>query len=100
MVRTNTSERETSALRKLAGPSSCVPSTSWPEASIFVPSSVLRQRPIESKFSSEKPIGSMNLWHAAHTALIRCSSILCPNELGCCAPSLSLSGGTLGGGRG
>ena len=66
----------------------------------MTPPSVVRHFPIRSKFSSENPIGSMILWQAAHTGLLRCCSIFCRTEVGCCAPSFSGSGGTFGGGRG
>ena len=35
----------------------------------------VRQRPTASKFSSARPSGSMLRWHAAQTALLRCSAI-------------------------
>ena len=40
-----------------------------------LPSSVVRQLPIASKFSSENPIGSMILWQLAHGSFVRCISI-------------------------
>src|SRR5262245_51263374 len=39
-----------------------------------VPSSAVRQRPTASKFSSEKPTGSIRLWQLAHAGLARCSA--------------------------
>src|SRR5262249_26444625 len=100
IVPTNTSDRPSNACLRLAGPSSLVPSTSCPEASIFVPPSVARHFPVRSKFSSENPIGSIILWHAAQTAFFRCSSIRSRTDVIFWLPSFSLSGGTLGGGRG
>ena len=63
---------ESNAWRRLAAPSSLVPSTSWLLASMGTPPSVARHLPMRSKFSSENPIGSMILWHAAHTGFLRC----------------------------
>ena len=54
-------ERESRAARRSFTPFNGVPSTSWPDASIGELPSVVRQRPSRSKFSSEKPIGSM-IW--------------------------------------
>ncbi len=45
---TNAFGRPSIALRRLAGPSMAVPSTSCAEASIVTPSSIVRQRPIAS----------------------------------------------------
>ena len=49
------------ARRSPAGPSTGVPSQSVLEASMRTPPSVVRQRPIPSKFSRARPIGSIEL---------------------------------------
>jgi ABC-type branched-subunit amino acid transport system permease subunit len=59
VVATTASRRSTSARRRLAGPSRAVPSTRRPAALTGIPPSASRHLPIRSKFSSEKPIGSM-----------------------------------------
>ena len=83
-------------------PSTLVPSSSWPCASIGAPwlttlsPSRVRQAPTASKFSIERPMGSMILWHAAQPGFFRCSSMrsrivrMRPPRL-----ASSLSGGTL-----
>src|SRR5580698_7672101 len=64
------------------------------------PASLVRYRPIRSKFSSEKPIGSMILWQDAQVGFLRCCSIRCRTDAACGAePSVS-SGGMFGGGVG
>ena len=100
IVPTTASGRLSSALRKLDGPSSIVPSTSWLDGSIENPASMVRHWPVPSKFSSESPIGSMILWQAAHTGLLRCSSIRSRTEAGFAPTTDSLRGGTFGGGSG
>jgi len=58
--------------------------TNWLEESIGKPPSVVRNLPVRSKFSRENPIGSMILWHDAHTGFFRWASIRLPhrNNLG------------------
>ena len=59
----------------------------------------LRQRPMASKFSSDRPIGSMILWQPAHAGLARCCSMRSRTDFGV-AVGFSSSGGTSGGGVG
>src|SRR2546427_11210667 len=80
-------------------PVNLLPSGSPPDASMGWPSSTVRQRPIASKFSSEKPTGSIRLWQLAQAALTRCSARRSRTER--LADSvLSFSAGTLGNGGG
>ena len=46
------------------------------------PSSVVRQAPTASKFSSAKPSGSITLWQRAHAGFARCSSIRSRSDCG------------------
>ena len=64
-TRSNCGAYFTSAVRRQFTPSSLAPSISTPLVSIGAPSSVVRQCPTASKFSSENPIGSMILWQLA-----------------------------------
>ena len=79
----------------------CVPSASWPEASIGPPASCVRHAPTASKFSSAKPIGSITLWQLAHTGI---GAVLRPSARASSSasrPSASpLSDGTSAGGGG
>jgi hypothetical protein len=89
------------ALRRSPALFSFVPSTSWPEASMGVLPSSLRQVPTISKFSREKPIGSMILWQLAHGSTLRCSSNRCRKDVTfTCSASLSRFVSTPGGGTG
>ena len=56
------------------GQQTVLPSGDPPAASIGFPSSTLRRRPTASNFSSDRPSGSIRLWHAAHLASLRCSA--------------------------
>src|SRR5450432_3091567 len=79
------------------GPSTSVP-FSMPEASMGRPLSVSRQRPIPSKFSKARPMGSMNVWQAAHDATELC----CAKRVRAVVPGV-ITGGvmfTLAGGGG
>src|SRR5262249_27742955 len=62
----------------------------------------LRQRPVTSKLSSERPIGSMNRWHDWHAGAARCSSTRSRvvSVLPFFASAVLSSGGTLAGGGG
>src|ERR1700679_2609285 len=88
------------ASRSDAGPASLVPTTSSLDESIGVDPSIVLHFPFKSKFSSENPIGSMILWHAAQTGLERCSSIICRSDAALLLALSSSSGGTFGGGTG
>ena len=46
-----------------------------PVASTGLPPSLIRHRPVTSKFSSARPSGSITRWHDAHAGFFRCSSI-------------------------
>src|SRR6185503_17932007 len=72
---TNSSGFRRIARRRAAGPSIGVPSANCEAASIIAPLSVVRQRPIPSKFSRANPMGSMSLWHPEQAGLLRCSSM-------------------------
>src|SRR6516162_124480 len=87
---------------RLAGPSSLVPSNRSPLGSILTLPSLIRQAPTASKFSSDRPIGSIKLWQDAHGSLALCSSIRCRTDSILVSPlvAFSLSGGTFGGGGG
>src|SRR5258706_71408 len=80
-------------------PSNLLPSRSPPEGSIGLPSSTVRQRPRTSKFSREKPTGSIKLWQLAQTALARCSERRSRTER-LAETVLSLRAGTFGSGGG
>src|SRR5579884_1669551 len=95
-----------SALRKLAGPSTGVPSTNTPVVLMGSPLSFVRQAPTALKLSREKPIGSIILWHDAQAGLARCASRRSRTE-GNFSPAIvslvvpaSFNGGTLAGGFG
>ena len=82
-----------------ATPVNLLPSGRPPEASTGLPSSSVRQRPTASKFSSEKPTGSIRLWQLAQAALARCSASRSRTER-FAETVLSLSAGTFGNGGG
>src|SRR5438309_268034 len=67
---------------------------------MFEPPSVIRHRPIPSKFSSAKPSGSICLWQPAQAGFARCCSILSRIVKTFPAEPLSVSAGTFGGGGG
>src|SRR6185436_20154406 len=79
--------------------SNLLPSGRPPVESIGRPSSFVRQRPIASKFSSEKPIGSMRLWQLAQAALARCSARRCLTD-NVAETVFSFNAGTFGNGGG
>ena len=86
--------------RNSTGPLNFSPEGSDPAASIDWPLvSLSRQRPIQSKFSRPKPIGSMRLWQVAQdgSARWRMSIWRIVSRVRACAFS---SGGTSGGGGG
>ena len=58
-VRTNISGFFVSARRSATGPSTALPSASWPDGSMRPPGSFTRHSPMPSKFSSAKPSGSI-----------------------------------------
>ena len=63
----------------------------------FLPTcSVLRKRPMESKFSSPKPMTSIFWWHEAQTACCWCMRT--SSRLECGLSTLEPSSGTFGGG--
>ena len=69
-----------------------------PVASIGDPSVASRHVPTWSKFSSANPIGSMILWHDAHTGFARCGSSRCRSDVtftssGSCSRLVSTPGG-------
>src|SRR5437867_7698294 len=64
-----------------------------------LPSSKVRQRPTASKFSSEKPTGSIRLWQPAQAELARCSVNRSRTER-VADTVLSLNAGTFGNGGG
>ena len=67
-----------SACRSSTGPSNFSPEGSAPLASMAEPSdSLSRQRPVQSKFSSAKPIGSIRLWHAEQAGFYAVTRISC-----------------------
>src|SRR3989442_10376110 len=70
-----------------------------PVAFMGLPSSTFRQRPTASKFSSEKPTGSIRLWQLAQAALARCSANRSRTER-VADTVLSFNAGTLGSGGG
>src|SRR5579862_4549141 len=87
------------------GPSSLLPSNIFPEGSILKPLSLVRHTPSASKFSSEKPIGSIIEWQDLHGSLVRCCCIRSRTERALATwpvrcSEFSGSGGTLGGGGG
>src|SRR5262245_8331564 len=84
--------------RRDTGPSTFAPLYNVSCASIGAPLSVVLQRPVASKFSSERPIGSISRWQFAHTALARCSCIR--SRIESTLPDSSFKGGTFGGGGG
>ena len=62
--------------------------------------SFVRHSPVASKFSSEKPSGSITRWQVAHAGFLRCSSSRSRTD-STLPPSLfSCSVGTFGGGGG
>ena len=65
-----------------------------------VPALVERQRPIASKFSSAKPIGSMRTWQDAHAGFRRCTSICSRIDSRRPSAEVACSSGTSGGGGG
>ena len=84
-----------------ATPSKRVPSGKTPDASIVLAASRSRQRPIASKFSIEKPIGSMRTWHTAQLGFARC--LLIASRIDIAVPGSSpsiLSAGMFAGGGG
>src|SRR5436309_16055372 len=87
---------------RLAGPSSLAPSNNSPRGSIRKPPSLIRHAPTASKFSSDNPIGSINLWQDAQGSFVRCSSSRCRTDNILASPlvAFSLSAGTFGGGGG
>ena len=60
----------TSESRRLTMPSTLVPSTSTPVASMGLSPSCVRHAPTASKFSIARPIGSKILWHDAQAGLV------------------------------
>src|SRR5262249_39818272 len=91
-------------LRKSSGPLALLPSHRSAEASIATPPSppcFRRQEPSASKFSSEKPMGSISLWQLAQGSILRCS-VICSRSVMILSdsPLVSSSGGTFGGGSG
>src|SRR5207247_666695 len=59
----------------------------------------VRHWPTASKFSIDRPIGSIMAWQLAHTGLRRCCAMRSRIVIACDVFE-SLSGGTLGGGGG
>ena len=98
-VPTNSSGRRRSAVSSPSTSANLLPSGRPPDASIGVPPSAVRRRPTASNFSSESPTGSIRLWHAAQTGLLRCSASRSRTDS---LPStvLSFSAGTSGSGGG
>ena len=101
-VRTNTSERLSSACRRLAGPSSGVPSTSWLDASIGR-AAIARAPPADQVEVLEREPDRIHDLDGtrAHVGFSRCISIFCAQRrrLWRLLDSSS-SGGTFGGGSG
>src|SRR5215468_7366012 len=102
--------------RRVAGPSIGVPSNNCVLVSIGTPGertrkpaslidavlSIVRQRPVTSKFSSAKPIGSIIRWQELHAAFARCASIRSRTVSGFPPDTAEVSSslGTAGGGGG
>src|SRR5579871_1240620 len=77
------------------------PSGSLPDASIgLYDSSTVRHRPMASKFSNAKPVGSIMLWHELHAGLERCCASRSRTVLTLAWVRWSLRAGTFGGGSG
>src|ERR1019366_1264174 len=87
-----------SILRSDTGPSTLAPLNNVPEGSICDPSSFVRHCPTASKFSSENPSGSINLWQPLHGSFARCCSMRSRKESFFAPASFSLRAGTFGGG--
>src|SRR5947209_5726553 len=88
----------TSACLKATGPFTFTPLNKVPEGSIFTPSSSVLHCPTASKFSREKPIGSMALWQPAQVGLLRCCSMRTRKVVGLPLSDFSLRAGIFGGG--
>ena len=91
--------------RKPLAPSKALPSGATPDGSMDGPtspgtpvSSVVRQRPIASKFSSENPSGSMLRWHVAQAGFRRWTSINSRTDVGGAPSSRVPRSGTSAGG--
>ena len=99
MFRARSASRPTSRRFNSAGVEKVSPVASFPAESIGAPALFFsRQRPMASKFSRPKPIGSNTRWQLAQTGSVVWSSVLCrmvnPSTLcSSCSSSSGISGG-------